>query len=350
MTVSSAALRRAAVLVLVALAVATTCTLLGRWQWNKHVARDAVLATQSANWTAPPVAITSLVATPATAPVAADEWRSVRLTGHYLADSAVLLRNRPVNGQPAYQVLVPFQADGGDVLVVDRGWVPVGNDAQRGEDVPAPPVGTVDLVARLRLPEPDSTRSAPPGQVQNFAPTQVLAAGHVPTGTPAYRWYASVVSEQPGPATPLDVLETPSTDPGPYLSYAIQWWVFALGALAAFGWMARREIVDDLAGGAPAASKAAGGGRAAPAPPTPGSPTAAADLIPAGAAADPGAAASAAPDVGASGAETLRTATPDAVRPRPATRPTPLPARRPRGRDELAEDALIDAQHPGPST
>ena len=228
MTVSSAALRRAAVLVLVALAVATTCTLLGRWQWNKHVARDAVLATQNANWTAPPVPLTSLVAAPATAPVAADQWRSVRLTGHYLAASAVLLRNRPVNGQPAYHVLVPFQADGGDVLVVDRGWVPVGNDAQRGEDVPAPPAGTVDLVARLRLPEPDSTRSAPPGQVQNFAPTQVLAAGHVPPGTPAYRWYASVVSEQPGPATPLDALETPSTDPGPYLSYAIQWWVFAI--------------------------------------------------------------------------------------------------------------------------
>lgn len=377
MTVSSAALRRAAVLVLVALAVATTCTLLGRWQWNKHVARDAVLATQNANWTAPPVALTSLVAAPATEPVAADEWRSVRLTGHYLAHSAVLLRNRPVNGQPAYHVLVPFQADGGDVLVVDRGWVPVGNDAQRGEDVPAPPAGTIDLVARLRLPEPDSNRSAPPGQVQNFAPTQVLAAGHVPTGTPAYRWYASMVSEQPGAATPLDVLETPSTDPGPYLSYAIQWWVFALGALAAFGWMARREILDDLAGRAPAASTAAGSGRAtlatgppdaqtaaraaaepgaalppaapaAPAAPTSGSPTTPADLIPAGAAAGPGAAASATPDAGASGTETLRTATPGAVRPRPATRPAPLPARRPRGRDELAEDALIDAQHPGP--
>lgn len=347
MTVSSAALRRAAVLVLVAVAVATTCTLLGRWQWNKHVARDAVLATQNANWTAPPVALTSLVATPATEPAAADEWRSVRLTGHYLADSAVLLRNRPVNGQPAYHVLVPFQADGGDVLVVDRGWVPVGNDAQRGEDVPAPPTGTIDLVARLRLPEPDSTRSAPPGQVQNFAPTQVLAAGHVPTGTPAYRWYASVVSEQPGPATPLDVLETPSTDPGPYLSYAIQWWVFALGALAAFGWMARREIVDDLASRSPTASTATR---------RPGSPTPARAAAGAGTAAPTTTTAAApAPDdptittaAAPAPADPTDAPAPGAVQPRPATRPAPLPARRPRGRDELAEDALIDAQHPGP--
>ena len=136
MRASSAAVRRAAVLVLVALAVAMTCTLLGRWQWNKHVTRDALIATVDANWAAPPVPLTSLVGAPGDEPTASGEWRSVSLTGHYLSGSAVLLRNRPVNGQPAYHVLVPFQADGGGVLVVDRGWVPVGNDAQRGTDVP----------------------------------------------------------------------------------------------------------------------------------------------------------------------------------------------------------------------
>lgn len=303
MRASSAAVRRAAVLVLVALAVATTCTLLGRWQWTKHVARDALIATVDANWAAPPVPLTSLVGAPGDAPTPSDEWRSVSLTGHYLAGSAVLLRNRPVNGQPAYHVLVPFQADGGGVLVVDRGWVPVGNDAQRGTDVPAPPDGTVDLVARLRMPEPPSTRSAPPGQVQNFSPGQVLAAGDVPAGTAAYRWYAGLVSENPAPATPLQTLATPSTDPGPYLSYAVQWWVFALGALAAFGWMARREIADDLAGRAPAGLPAA---------------------------------ASASADHTSTAAGTS-----------PATRVAATPPRRRQGRDEAAEDALIEAQQPG---
>jgi cytochrome oxidase assembly protein ShyY1 len=338
------------VLVLVALAVATTCTLLGRWQWHKHVTRDALIATVNANWAAPAVPLTSLVAAPDDQPAASDEWRSVSLTGHYLAASAVLLRNRPVNGQPAYHVLVPFQADGGGVLVVDRGWVPVGNDAQRGTDVPAPPSGTVDLVARLRVPEPPSTRSAPAGQVQNFSPAQVLAAGNVATGAASYRWYAGLVSESPAPTTPLQALATPSTDPGPYLSYALQWWVFALGALAAFGWMARREITDDLALHTTPPHPVPAG---TPSPRTRGLPE------PEGVSSTPGraagtastaTAASLAPEPAGSAVGTASAALPSPVAQpgldRAATPQTPPPARRRRGRDELAEDALIDAQHP----
>ncbi len=246
-----AARRRAAVLVLVALAVAVTCTFLGRWQWHRHVARDARADVVEANWAAPPVTLDSVVPSVADEPVAAGEWRTVTARGEYLADATVLLRNRPVDGQPAYHVLVPFRVEGSDaLLVVDRGWVPLGADGQTVTDVPAPPSGTVDLVARLRAPEAASERSAPPGQVQNANVAQVLAAGGLdpsddPAGSPAaYRWYAQLGSESPTAAMPLGSLPAPSTDRGPHLSYAFQWWIFALAALVAFGWMARRELVD----------------------------------------------------------------------------------------------------------
>ena len=46
------------------------------------------------------------------------------LNGEYLPDSDVLLRNRPVDGTPAYHVVAPFREDSaGAVLLVDRGWV-----------------------------------------------------------------------------------------------------------------------------------------------------------------------------------------------------------------------------------
>ena len=330
MRVSSAALRRAAVLVAVGLAVAVTCTLLGRWQWHRHVVRDALIATVEANWAAPAVPLASLVPAVDDEPRAADEWRSVAVTGHYLAGSAVLLRNRPVNGTPAYHVLVPFQvdgsdgdgaADGGTVLVVDRGWVPVGNDAQAADDVPAPPPGSVELVVRLRMPEAPSDRSAPAGQVQAIDPAQVLAAGGVSAGATAYRWYAGLASESPAPATALGTLASPSTDPGPHLSYAVQWWVFAVAGLAALGWMARREIVDDLAGRVPVraapAGESSGAGSSGTARPAPVVPPGGLPL----------------PD------EPLAPPSGGTMRP-----PIPRPPRRPRGRDELAEDALLDAQ------
>ena len=284
MRVSSAALRRAAVLVLVALVLAVTCALLGRWQWNKHVARDAANATIGANWSAPAVPLGTLVPSVDDEPAAFEEWRTVSVSGRYLADAGVLLRNRPVDGTPAYHVLVPFQVDGGAVLVVDRGWVALGSTGTTSAAVPPPPAGAQHLLARLRVPEPPSDRSAPPGQVQNVDPEQVLAAGGLSSSTATYRWYATVVAESPAPATALGALPPPGTDPGPYLSYAVQWWVFAVAGLAAFCWMARREIVDDLA--------------AHPRP---------------------------------------------VDRPAPAP-PVPAPPRRRRGRDELAEDALLDAQ------
>ncbi len=281
------AVRRAAALVAVGLAVAVACTFLGRWQWNRHVARDARIAVVQANWAAPAVPLASLVAAPSDEPAAASEWRSVAVTGHYLAGSAVLLRNRPVDGRPVYHVLVPFAVDGGAVLVVDRGWVALGEDGSTAADVPVPPTGTVDIVGRLRVPEAPSDRAAPPGQVQSIDVSQALAAGGLRAGTPAYRWYAGLSSESPAPATPLGALALPSTDPGPHLSYAFQWWVFALGGLLAFSWMARRELLDDAR---------------------------------------------------------ARTRTPGATElSRAAAADGPTPARR-RSRDELAEDAQIDAQ------
>ncbi len=283
-------------LVAVGLAVAVTCTFLGRWQWHRHVVRNALIATVQANWSAPAVPLASLVTRPDAPPVPGEEWRSVEVTGHYLATAGVLLRNRPVDGRPAYHVLVPFAVDGGAVLVVDRGWVPLGSDAQGAADVPGPPAGSVDLVARLRMPEARSARTAPSGQVQAIDPAQVLAAGGVPAGSSAYRWYAAVVSESPAPAATLGALATPSTDPGPHLSYAVQWWTFALAGLFAFSWMARREVLDDLA--------------AAAAPTAPAAPR---------------------PRVEAAAARQVRPPAP------------PVPHRR-SGRDELAEDADIDAQ------
>lgn len=238
----SAARRRAVAVALVGILVAVVCGLLGRWQWNRHVVRDAKIALVQANYSADPVPMADLLDGPTTSLDPADEWRPVTLTGTYAADSTVLLRNRPVDGTPAYHVLVPLVLADGDVLVVDRGWVPMGADGSSDVAVAAPPSGTVQVTVRLRVPEPASTRSAPAGQVQAADPGQVLAAGSL--DAPAYAAIGGLVDESPAPAQALGTLPLPDTDPGSHLSYAFQWWVFALGALGAFGWAARREVLD----------------------------------------------------------------------------------------------------------
>lgn len=258
--VRAASRRQALVLVVVAVAVAVTCTSLGRWQWQRHVDRDAAIAVVEANYAAPAVDLADVVPDPDAALPEADAWRTVQVRGRYLVDATVLLRNRPVDGTPSYHALVPLLvtdpapgASGADgpggatgagadrVLVVDRGWVPTGADGTADVDVPPPASGEVTVTVRLRPGEQPSTRDAPPGQVQAIAPDQVLRAGDV-TGA-AYAAYGALVREAPAAGATLGALAAPSTDPGSHLSYAFQWWVFALGGLVAFSVAARREWV-----------------------------------------------------------------------------------------------------------
>lgn len=247
----AAARRRAAGMLAVGLVVAVVCTFLGRWQWHRHVARDAAIAVVEANYAAAVVDLAEVAPDPGAALPDGDAWRTVEVRGRYLVDGTVLLRNRPVDGTPSYHVLVPLLVDdatpstfgtptgAGRVLVVDRGWVPTGEDGTAGVDAPAPPDGVVTVTVRLRPGEQPSTRDAPPGQVQAIAPAQVLAAGGVDAAP--YAAYGAFVREEPSAAEPLGTLAAPSTDPGSHLSYAFQWWVFAVGGLVAFSVVARRE-------------------------------------------------------------------------------------------------------------
>ncbi len=239
-------MRRAVALVLVGVVIAVTCTFLGRWQWHRHVARSAAVALVDRNYDAEPVALGDLLARPDQPLDPSYQWRPVTVRGRYAAASTVLLRNRPVDGSPAYHVLVPLVVAGTagrpTVLVVDRGWVPVGPDGRTPARIADPPSGQVTVTARLRLPEAPSGRPAPAGQVQALSPDDVLAAAGLDAGT--YRAYATLVAEQPPADQRLGALPAPDRDLGPHLSYAFQWWTFALGGLLGFGWLARREIVD----------------------------------------------------------------------------------------------------------
>ena len=241
-------LRRAATTVLVAVVVAAGCVVAGVWQWNRHTDRAAAIALVEANYEATAVPLEQLVGTEPLSP--GDVWRPVTLKGRYLGDP-VLLRNRPVGGVPGFHVLAPLLVTSGplagSVLVVDRGWVPTGDDGSDADSVPSAPGGSVSVVVRLRADEPDSRRDAPLGQVQAIAVDQVRDAWVTATGQPEL-WtgqdlgaYGALESEDGAAAAGLGRLPKPSTDPGPHLSYAFQWWVFALGALVGAGVLLTRD-------------------------------------------------------------------------------------------------------------
>ncbi|MFT4230799.1 MAG: SURF1 family protein [Microbacterium sp.] len=226
----------------IAVVFAIACAFLSNWQFSRNAERARQLELVAANYDAAPVALDELLPEGATLDPA-DEWRTVRLTGSYLADRQLLARNRAHGGSAAFEVLVPFRLDDGRVIVVDRGWVPPGERQQTPDEVPAPPSGEVTVLARLQEgePLPSSGRGAPEGQVPSInlpLIASTLGADGARTETSAY---ALMVSEDPAAAESLQSLEAPSDDPGPFLSYAIQWILFAVMGFVFIWYVIRAE-------------------------------------------------------------------------------------------------------------
>jgi cytochrome oxidase assembly protein ShyY1 len=227
-------------------------TLLAPWQFQRHEERsttnDAINNAANAN----PADLNTLL--PAgQRPDATTEWRTVRVTGEYLADEEVVARLRTVLGQPAFEVLTPFRLTDGSTVVIDRGYVrPVqGSKSVTVPDYAAPPSGEVTLTARVRADERDPRdrrAESEGGRPQVYAVGSGVVARA--TGLDLRPGYLQLEEGAPGV---LGALPLPDLDAGPFLSYALQWIAFGAMALLAWVYFTWREIKP---GGVLAAPKA----------------------------------------------------------------------------------------------
>ncbi len=81
----------------------------------------------------------------------AHDYRRVVASGRYDGAHQVLLDNQLRNGRPGYHVLIPLRLQGGDAILVNRGWVALGESRQVLPDVAAP-AETVTVNGRLAQP------------------------------------------------------------------------------------------------------------------------------------------------------------------------------------------------------
>jgi cytochrome oxidase assembly protein ShyY1 len=84
-------------------------------------------------------------------------YRPMRLRGHYVPESQVLLDNMTSHGVAGYQVLTPFRIvdhiDGANLVLVNRGWVPAPPDRTELPDITLAGAGEIVVIGRVdRLP------------------------------------------------------------------------------------------------------------------------------------------------------------------------------------------------------
>jgi len=203
--------RRDIKLAIGAVIVAAGCISAGIWQLDRLAgrrARNAVLAARLA-----------LPALEVRRGLSADSARQRRVTARGVYDFAAerTWPGRSFEGTPGVALMTPLRLDDGSTVLVDRGWVyapdafHVDHSAYREADSAA--------VAGIALIPP---RGRGDVDVSGFLPFVIQLEGRDPPGGLPRRW------------------PPPVFDNGPHLSYAIQWFSFALIALVGTAVMIRK--------------------------------------------------------------------------------------------------------------
>lgn len=202
--------RRDLAAAIIAVLVAAVCVRLGIWQLDRLSQRKTRSAALAARMALPVLEVR--------AGVSADSARQrrVRARGRYDFPAERTWPGRSFEGTPGVALITPLRLADGSAVLVDRGWVPspdafhVDHSAYREPDS-----GTVTGVAR----------SLPRGR------GDVDSVGYLPF---------VIELETPESHGLPRRWPRPAFDNGPHLSYAIQWFSFAVIALVGTAVMIRK--------------------------------------------------------------------------------------------------------------
>ena len=225
--------------------LAAVCVMLGLWQYGRYEDRRDGAAVVQENYDASPMALDQVLPTTQQPLPATAEWTPVAMSGSYCTEPecVIFVRNRQQGGQVGYWQLAPFRADDGTSLLVVRGWVPEGDDGSAPARTAPVPAGELTVTARMRPAEPVLDREPLPGQAHSVNPSQISGLMGLEDADLVTQAYGELVAEEPAAERPA-ALPAPDTSLGPHLSYAFQWWIFALFFPAALIYRTRRQFLD----------------------------------------------------------------------------------------------------------
>jgi cytochrome oxidase assembly protein ShyY1 len=214
--------------------------LLSAWQWSRaeeeRQARLAQITQTEQTRVTVDIGLASLGE-----PLPDDLRVPVSTTGVYVADSTVLVRQRPLDGRNGFWVATLFDLDTGGDIWVNRGWIPATGAATAVIDPPPPPNGNVEVEGWLVPSEVtrEEITDLPDGQVRWLDTARLR-------GDPPLPVYLERVNSLPADSQVL-ALPLPEVDETQNISYAIQWLVFAAIALSGWVFFLRREAREDAA-------------------------------------------------------------------------------------------------------
>jgi surfeit locus 1 family protein len=201
---------------------ATVFARLGVWQLDRLGERRAWNREVAARLEAPPLTLRSGLVS---APVGSLVYRRVKAAGVFAFADQRAEPNRSLRGLPGAYVVTPLRFADGTGVLVQRGFAA------------APDGMTIDPA---RLVEPEST--VVEGVLLSATGRLAVHPESVSAGYPLLPLVIRRTTRVSGMPEGLAVAGLPPLDAGPHLSYAVQWFAFALIALIGGVLLSRRTV------------------------------------------------------------------------------------------------------------
>lgn len=214
---------------------------LGVWQLDRLQQRRDFNAMVYERWTQDPYDITAGALPEDLSEL---EYRRVQAPGTFDYENQIALKNQFRDSQPGVHLITPLLLDDGRAVLVDRGWIPQDDadpDAWRKYDEPAAePV--ISLIQESQLMPFDKPVPVPDAPEQSWFYVNIDA---IQPQTP-YELLPFFLLQLPEDDRPYDALpyreEPIRLTEGNHLSYAIQWFTFAL--ILGFGYIQFVRLQD----------------------------------------------------------------------------------------------------------
>lgn len=242
--------RRRLALALVALLLSALFARLGFWQLERHGERREAAERGRERMAMPSLHAAGPADLARLPPAESLAWRRIELEGRWDPEREILLAPRSHEGRPAVELLTPLLLGPDTAVLVLRGWLPSPDALHAPVRRARPPAGEA-TVCGVAL-RPASSPADPEGRDRAAGRRVVVdgeerlalrridletASDHLPYLVMPF-YVRMLTSGATGSALrPPPPLEAGA---GPHLSYAIQWFAFALITLVGTGFLLRR--------------------------------------------------------------------------------------------------------------
>jgi surfeit locus 1 family protein len=224
-------MRRYAALIIGAV-VALVCIRLGFWQVSRLRQRLAFRARVEARMRRPTFELTARAALPVVTFSSPDSlaYNPGIARGVFDFTRQMVLMGRTVDEVPAVYVVTPLHLFAGAAVLVERGWVPSPDAYTANLDSLAEPdtAEVRGVLLTVNAAQPPATRdTAWPVHITSDDPSRLA----VSFPYPVLPWVLRRTEAPAGAPAALRAIPAPVIDKGPHLSYAIQWFSFAVIAV-----------------------------------------------------------------------------------------------------------------------